>query len=135
MTDFRTNTKKPKGKTGLNRLWHAFIYSLNGLYYSITKETAFQQEFCVYIVLLVVLFFLPLSIVFKSLLLLVNTLVLIVEMLNSAIEAIVDMVSPEYHALAKKAKDLGSGAVFVSIVLAVTLWISSICFIFNANGA
>ncbi|MDL1984034.1 MAG: diacylglycerol kinase [Deltaproteobacteria bacterium] len=62
----------------------------------------------------------------KGLLFLATTVVLVVELLNSAIESVVDIASPEYHVLAKRAKDLGSAAVLLSIVLAVVLWIVAI---------
>jgi diacylglycerol kinase (ATP) len=64
--------------------------------------------------------------VWKGLLFLATTVVLVVELLNSAIESVVDIASPEYHVLAKRAKDLGSAAVLLSIVLAVVLWIVAI---------
>lgn len=67
-------------------------------------------------------FFIPISILFKCILLLANTIVIIVELINSAIESIVDMASPDYHVLAKHAKDLGSAAVLVSLIFAIILW-------------
>ena len=120
--------KKPVDKKGIDRIWAAFIYSLNGLRFAITNETAFIQEASIYVVLLVILYFLPISITFKCILLLANTIVLIVELLNSAIESIVDMISPEYNDLAKQAKDLGSAAVLISIMIAIALWICAIAF-------
>ena len=118
--------KKPTNKKGLIRIWNAFIYSLNGLRFAITQETSFKQEIGIYIVLLFVLFFLPLPFIFKCLLFFANTIVLIVEIINSAIESIVDMTSPEYHELAGKGNDLGSAAVLISIVLAIILWLCAI---------
>jgi diacylglycerol kinase (ATP) len=118
--------KKPANRKGLIRIWNAFIYSLNGLRLAITQETAFKQEIGIYIVLLFVLFFLPLPFIFKCLLFFANTIVLIVELINSAIESIVDMASPDYHELAGKGKDLGSAAVFISIILAIILWLCAI---------
>ena len=118
--------KKPAGKKGIDRIVAAFFYSLNGLRFAITHETAFIQEVSIYGILLVILFFLPISITFKCILLLGNTIVLIVELLNSAIESIVDMTSPEYNVRAKQAKDLGSAAVLISIMLAIALWIYAI---------
>lgn len=112
----------PLKKTGLVRLWAALLNSLNGLRFAVKNETAFRQEIVLYVLLLIVLFFLPISILFKSILLVVNTIVLLVELINSAIEAIVDMVSPEYSELAKHAKDLGSAVVLISLVLAIVLW-------------
>jgi len=89
---------------------------------------------CIYAALLIVLFFLPLSVLFKSVLFFANTVVLIVEMLNSAIEAIVDMISPDYHHLAKQAKDMGSAAVLVSIALAIALWLCAVCLMLVGRG-
>ena len=111
--------KKPRHRKGLSRAWFALIYSLNGLGVALTKEAAFRQETGVYLLLMIVLCFLPLSIAFKSILFFSSTLVLIVEILNSAIESIVDMTAPEYNELAKQAKDLGSAAVFVSTDLVI----------------
>jgi diacylglycerol kinase (ATP) len=114
--------EKPSSKTGLARIRTAFFYSLNGLCFAIKNEVAFRQELGVFVVLLIVLFFLPISILFKCILLLANTIVLIVELINSAIESIVDMASPDYHVLAKHAKDLGSAAVLISLILTIVLW-------------
>lgn len=115
-------SEKSKQKKGLLRIWYAFLYSILGLKHALAKETAFRQEFCIYIILLFVLFFLKISFVLKVILIICNTGVLIVELLNSAIEAIVDKASPEYHELAKQAKDMGSAAVFLSIALTIILW-------------
>ncbi len=112
----------PSKKTGLTRIWAAFINSLSGLRFAFKNEEAFRQEIILYILLLILLFFLPISLLFKIILLVVNTIVLLVELINSAIEAIVDMVSPEYNELAKYAKDLGSAAVLVNLILAIVLW-------------
>jgi diacylglycerol kinase (ATP) len=112
----------PSKKTGLARLWAAFFNSFNGLRFAVKNEEAFRQEISLYILLLILLFFLPISLHFKTILFVVNTIVLLIELINSAIEAIVDMVSPEYNELAKHAKDLGSAAVLVSLILAIVLW-------------
>ena len=114
--------RKPTTKTGIVRIWAAFFYSLNGLRYAISNETAFRQETCIAAVLLVVLMFLPLSLFWKGLLFFATTSVLVVELLNSAIESVVDIASPEYHDLAKRAKDFGSAAVLISIGFALVLW-------------
>jgi len=126
--------QKPATKKGFIRIWNAFIYSLNGLRIAITQETSFKQEIGIYIVLLFVLFFLPLSFVFKCLLFFANTIVLIVEIINSAIESIVDMTSPDYHDLARNGKDLGSAAVFISMVLAIILWLCAIYAMLSGGG-
>jgi len=125
---------KPSTKTGLARIWAALFYSLNGLRFAICNEAAFRQEICLFVVMLIVLYFLPISIVFKSILFFANTTVLIVELLNSAIESIVDMTSPDYHVLAKQAKDLGSAAVLISLLLAIVLWASAIYYILNRGS-
>ena len=121
---------KPTSKTGIIRIWAAFLYSLHGLGYAIRNETAFRQEMFIVVVCLIVLLFLPLSLLWKGLLFFVSVSVLIVELLNSAIEAVIDMASPEYHILAKRAKDLGSAAVLFSIVLGIVLWCGAILSIF-----
>ena len=125
--------KKPATKKGFIRIWNALFFSLNGLRHVI-QETSFKQEIGIYIVLLFVLFFLPLSFTFKCLLFFANTIVLIVEIINSAIESIVDMTSPEYNDLAGKGKDLGSAAVFISMLLAITLWLCAIYVMLSGGG-
>lgn len=111
-----------KGKTGLVRVWNALFYSFDGLKAAFRQEDAFRQE------LLLAAFLLPLGIwlgnsgVEKALLCSVVLLVLVVELLNSGIEAIVDKASPETHELAKQAKDMGSAAVFISFALAASVW-------------
>ena len=126
--------KKPAIGKGFIRIWNALVYSLNGLRIAITQETSFKQEIGIYIVLLFVLFFLPLPFIFKCLLFFANTIVLIVEIINSAIESIVDMASPEYHELAGKGKDLGSAAVFISMILAIILWLCAIYVMLSGGG-
>ena len=123
----------PPKKTGIARIWAAFSYSLNGLRFAISNEAAFRQEVCIVSIVTVVLLFLPLSFVWKGLLFFATTAVLVVELLNSAIESVVDMVSPEYHILAKRAKNLGSAAVLMSIVFAVVLWSGAIFIILQGG--
>ena len=115
-------SQKPTPKTGLARIWPAFLYSLAGVGYALRHAPAFQQEVLAFIVLAVALCFLPLPGVVKALLLFANAMVLVAELLNSAIECVVDLASPGYHLLAKHAKDLGSGAVLLSLLLAAGLW-------------
>lgn len=117
---------KGTAKTGLARIVAAFFYSAHGLRYAIRNEAAFRQEAVIFVVLLIPLLFLPIPILFKFLLLLANTIVLVVELINSAVEAIVDLASPDYHLLAKHAKDLGSAAVFVSLVVTFVLWCAAV---------
>jgi diacylglycerol kinase (ATP) len=126
--------EKPRHRKGFTRIWFALIYSLNGLRFAFTKEAAFRQETCVYVLLMIVLYFLPISFVFKCILFFASTLVLIVELLNSAIESIVDIASPEYNDRAKQAKDLASAAVFVCIMLAVALWTRAVFLVLTGRG-
>jgi diacylglycerol kinase (ATP) len=106
----------------LQRIWKACIYSRDGLIAAIKSEAAFRQELVLFIIALPVLYVIPLSLEAKLLLLMAHLIVLIVEILNSAIEAAVDLSTPEYSQLAKKAKDMGSAAVFLSLLLTTSLW-------------
>ena len=114
---------KPDPKTGLTRILKAFFYSLKGLGHAFAQEAAFRQEIILVSVLTLVLILLPLSLLWKGMLFSAMALVLITELLNSAIEAVVDLASPEFHKLAGQAKDMGSAAVFISLALTVILWI------------
>lgn len=109
-------------KKGIHRVVAAFFYSLAGLRAAFKHEEAFREESVLYIILLPVIFILPVSDTYKCLLFIVNSLVLIVEILNSGMESIVDMVSPDYNVYAKRAKDMGSAAVLLSLLLAGLIW-------------
>lgn len=111
-----------KGKTGLIRIWNAFRYSLAGLQAAFHHEDAFRQECLLALLLLPVALFLPASGAAKAVLIGSVILVLIVELLNSAIEATVDRVSLERHLLAKRAKDIGSAAVMLSLLNLLLVW-------------
>lgn len=113
---------KPRSKKGLARLISALRYSLQGIVACYRNEEAFRQEVIVFGLLLVAIVLIPVSGLVKLLLFTVNSLVLIVELLNSAVEAIVDRVSPEYDELAGRAKDMGSAAVLLSLVVAGVVW-------------
>lgn len=112
-----------KGKTGLTRVWNAFHYSLAGLRAALRHEDAFRQEMLLAIILIPTAIFLPVAGVGKALMIGSILLVLIVELINSAIEATVDRISLENHQLAKRAKDIGSAAVLISLINAVTMWL------------
>ena len=111
-----------KSKSGLVRIWRATFYSMAGLSAAVKYEHAFRQELLLVILLLPFAIFLPLSLVEKSLLIASLMLVLIIELLNSAIEAVVDRVSLDQHDLSKRAKDLGSAAVLLSCAIVVVVW-------------
>ncbi len=112
-----------KGKTGLKRVWNAFHYSLAGLRAAIRYEDAFRQEVLLALILIPIALFLPVSGIGKALMTGSILLVLIVELINSAIEATVDRISLENHQLAKRAKDIGSAAVLLSLINAATVWL------------
>ncbi len=117
------NIESPhKGKTGLRRVWNALFYSIDGITAAFRHEDAFRQEALVALVLIPTAFFLPASGVGKALMIASVLLVLVVELLNSAIEAAVDRISLENHKLAKRAKDIGSAAVLVSLVNVAAVW-------------
>ena len=116
-----------KGKAGLVRLRNALGYSRDGLIAAWKNEAAFREE------TLLALVAIPLALYFgqtgieRALLVGSILLVLIVEILNSAIEAVVDKASPEKHELAKRAKDMGSAAVLLSLLFAATVWGLLLC--------
>jgi diacylglycerol kinase (ATP) len=111
-----------KGRTGLDRVLRAFGYSMSGLSMALRGESAFRQEAALAVVMLPASFWLGRSWVEVGLLAGSVMLVLIVELLNSAVEAVVDRVSLDLHELSKRAKDLGSAAVFIALVFAGGLW-------------
>jgi diacylglycerol kinase (ATP) len=111
-----------KGKTGLRRVWNAFNYSIAGLKAAYLCEDAFRQEVRLALVLIPAAFFVPVPWSARGLMIASVLLVLIVELLNSAIEAVVDRVSLENHRLAKRAKDIGSAAVLVSLLMVLVVW-------------
>ena len=112
-----------KGKTGLRRIWNAMFYSIEGLKAAFRHEDAFRQEVLLAVLLIPLALFLPASGVGKALMIASVLLVLIVELLNSAVEATVDRVSLEHHRLAKRAKDIGSAAVMMSLANVVAVWL------------
>ncbi len=111
-----------KGKTGITRVWNAFHYSMAGLAAAYRNEDAFRQEVWLAAVLVPLALWLPASGVGKALMIASVLLVILVELVNSAVEAAVDRISFEQHHLAKRAKDIGSAAVFVALVNAVVVW-------------
>ena len=117
-------TVVPAKKRGFARLRAATVYSVEGLRACFASEEAFRLEIMLAVVLTPLAFWLGDSPAERGLLLVAIVLVLLVELLNSAIEAVVDRIGLEYHALSKKAKDIGSAAVFISLVAFVVLWVA-----------
>ncbi|MDD2684579.1 MAG: diacylglycerol kinase [Gallionella sp.] len=111
-----------KGKTGLRRLWNAFGYSLDGFRAAYRHEDAFRQEVLLAAILIPLALWFPLDHLSKAMMIGSVLLVLIVELLNSAVEATVDRISLDSHALAKRAKDIGSAAVLVSLLNVLVVW-------------
>ena len=118
-----THIESPfKGKTGLRRLFNALGYSAEGFKAAYKHEDAFRQEVLLSIILTPLAFYLGNNAIEIALMVASVLLVLIVELLNSAIEAVVDRVSIERHELAKRAKDIGSAAVFIALLVVVVVW-------------
>ncbi|GAA5168040.1 diacylglycerol kinase [Viridibacterium curvum] len=115
-------TSSMKSRGGPARILNAFRYSLQGLGHALRHEAAFRQELLIVVPALVGLWFLPVSRAEQAILLISSLLVLIVELLNSAVEATVDRISTERHPLAGRAKDLGSAAVLLAVLQMLACW-------------
>ncbi len=111
-----------KSKSGLARIWRALLYSRKGLRDAWRHEHAFRQEVVLALCLTPVIVFAPVSLVERAAMAATLLLVLIVELLNSAIESAVDRVSLDEHELSGRAKDMGSAAVLLALVLAGVVW-------------
>ncbi len=120
------DTNPHKGRTGLDRLLRAFGYSMDGLKSAYLGESAFRQETWLTIFGIPFAFWLGQGWVEVSLLIGSLLLVLIVELLNSAVETVVDRVSFEMHDLSKRAKDIASAAVLLSLILAGSVWLAAL---------
>ncbi|MDZ4104126.1 MAG: diacylglycerol kinase [Hydrogenophaga sp.] len=113
-----------KLRTGASRMWHAFGYSVAGLR-SGWGETAFRQEAIAAIVMIPLAFWVGQTWVETALLAGSVMLVMMVELLNTGIETAIDRIGPEWHDLSKRAKDMGSAAVLLSLLLCVGVWIAA----------
>ena len=111
-----------KGKTGLVRIVHAFFNSCAGLSDAWRHESAFRQEVLLAAIFLPAAFWLPVTAAERSLLIATVLLVMIVELLNTGVEVAIDRISFERNSLSKRAKDIGSAAVFVALVLMAVVW-------------
>ena len=111
---------------GFRRIWNAFFYSWDGLKAAFQHEAAFRQELLLACILIPVALLFPVDFSMKALMVGSVMWVLIVEILNSALEAVVDRISQEHHPLSKRAKDLGSAAVFLSLLNLLVIWILGI---------
>jgi diacylglycerol kinase (ATP) len=111
-----------KGKTGLRRLINAFGYSIAGTLAAFKHEDAFRQEVILSAILIPLALYLGQTGIEQALMIASIILVIIVELLNSSLEATVDRISVKRHKLAKRAKDIGSAAVFFSLINATVIW-------------
>jgi diacylglycerol kinase (ATP) len=111
-----------KGKTGLRRLVNAFGYSIAGTLAAFKHEDAFRQEVVLAVVLTPVALYFGETAIHQALMICSLLFIIIVELLNSSIEATVDRISVKHHKLAKRAKDIGSAAVFFSLINAAVIW-------------
>ncbi len=122
MPDTSQPVSEFKSKSGLKRIFSALSYSVDGLCTAWKHEHAFRQELMVAVPGIVIALLLPVSVLEKLALVGVLVLVLVVELINSAIEAVVDRVSLDRNPLSKNAKDLGSAAVLLSFAFALVTW-------------
>jgi diacylglycerol kinase (ATP) len=122
MSDLGQPVSEFKSKSGFKRIFSAVFYSIDGFRAAWKHEHAFRQELMIAVPGIVISFFLPVTSLERLALIAVLLLVLIIELLNSAIEAVVDRVSLDRNPLSKNAKDLGSAAVMLAFFLALATW-------------
>jgi diacylglycerol kinase (ATP) len=125
-TKYHIDQNPHKGNRGLTRAWHAAKNSWCGLVYAFLEESAFRQELTLFALSTPIAFFLPITHLEKALLISSLVMVLVVELLNSSVEAAIDRISFEHHDLSKRAKDFGSAAVMLALLIAVLMW-SAVC--------
>ena len=114
---------KPENNHGIKRIFRATGFSIQGLKLAWQSEAAFRQELILVAFMLPVAFFLDVTVVERILLIMTLMIVLIVELLNSAIEAVVDRIGHEIHPLSGQAKDIASAAVFIALALCGITWL------------
>ncbi|WP_309386211.1 diacylglycerol kinase [Cerasicoccus frondis] len=117
-----TDVRDDKSRGGLKRIWNAMFYSFEGIGSSLKHESAFRQEAFLACILIPTAIILPVGLLGKALMIGSIFLVLIVELMNSALEWTVDYISQETHPFAKRAKDMGSGAVFFALLNVAVMW-------------
>lgn len=123
---YHINQNPHKGNRGIARAWHAAKNSWCGLVYAFQEESAFRQELTLLILLTPIALLLPISLLEKSLLISSLIMVLVIELLNSSVEAAIDRISFDHHDLSKRAKDFGSAAVMLALFVATLLW-AAVC--------
>lgn len=121
-TKYHIDQNPHKGNRGLVRAWNAAKNSWCGLVYAFFEESAFRQELALLALLTPISLTLPITYLEKALLITSLIMVLVVELLNSSVEAAIDRISFEHHDLSKRAKDFGSAAVMLSLLATALLW-------------
>lgn len=111
-----------KGNRGLTRAIHAAKNSWHGLIFAFKEESAFRQELVLLLVLSPIAILLPVGLLDKALMICSLIMVLVIELLNSSVEAAIDRISFEHHDLSKRAKDFGSAAVMLALLIAFVIW-------------
>ncbi len=111
-----------KGNRGLTRAIHAAKNSWHGLIFAFKEESAFRQELLLLVLLTPIAIIVPVSLVEKGLMIGALLMVLVIELLNSSVEAAIDRISFEHHDLSKRAKDFGSAAVMLALLIAFIIW-------------
>jgi diacylglycerol kinase (ATP) len=121
---YHINQNPHKGNKGFTRAWHAAKNSWCGLEYAFLEESAFRQELTLLTLFTPIALFLPIGYLEKALLISSLVMVLVVELLNSSVEAAIDRISFEHHDLSKRAKDFGSAAVMLTLMIAIFIWLA-----------
>jgi len=121
---YNINQNPHKGNRGLTRAWHAAKNSWCGMVYAYQEESAFRQELTLLAILTPIALFLPIPSLHKAILITSLIMVLVVELLNSSVEAAIDRISFDHHDLSKRAKDFGSAAVMLALLVAAVLWVT-----------
>jgi diacylglycerol kinase (ATP) len=120
--DYSTEANPHKGNRGLTRAWHAAKNSWSGLVFAVREESAFRQELTLAACLIPLALAMPFGALERLMLVGSTVLVLIVELVNSGVEAAIDRISFEHHGLSKRAKDYGSAAVMLALLLCGLIW-------------
>jgi diacylglycerol kinase (ATP) len=122
--EYHINQNPHKGNKGLARAWHAAKNSWCGLVYAFKEESAFRQELTLFAIFTPIALLMPTSLFEKAILVSSLVMVLVVELLNSSVEAAIDRISFEHHDLSKRAKDFGSAAVMLTLLISILLWLA-----------
>ena len=122
MSNYQIEDNPHKGNKGISRAFRAAINSWNGLIYAYKEESAFRQELALSLILIPLAIYLPVTPIERILLIASIILVLVIELLNSSVEAAIDRISFEVHDLSKRAKDFGSAAVMLALLLCALTW-------------